>query len=578
MESENEQIQFLRGVAKDVQEAAQFENHHLVIRYKHRCQYSGVSFYEYATALPLLRKSTKRNADEYEHQSGGHCRWLSAGEKSLQCDVYDERYRKLIGRGRWIDTEGPFTRLDYGDGSPKGYLDTSSPNIFEYIRQDFENRAVSITAAGELICKREYEYIQNFRDHLVFWPSMYETNSEVRDSNVQSEPFYKMIYGDVGSAALFALDGLSPLIDLAHPERDDIPRMFTLFETGKIDHNSVVRQLSKYFRMGDPKVDPYLQCTKGISTAATLYKKFANATVDVRFLQRKLYQSKWLLEATCDPANFGMMETPGGTPASLLPYKLDRACAFACIAMFESGLYDSDPKELGNVMAMSSGDSIYASVALLRDPSEDSDSHEIARVRGNIGRPGIAYLVPPRDPLITKVAISEWPNISRENFDGQIKDSFHSTSLHLSFTGAQSRVNLEFSGAQDDDVYMLETLISLFDKGRWIADLDPLRTSSSERLRIIRPCGDKHRHHSTANPRQQMTSIENWLQLIDAPDSRYAIVQAHGNWEARLAASSVSVALGLHTLVLPREVCWECFEGTVASVCHDRRQQNIVIA
>ncbi len=229
-------------------------------------------------------------------------------------------------------------------------------------------------------------------------------------------------------------------------------------------------------------------------------------------------------------------------------------------------------------MAMSSGDSIYTSAALLCDPSQDSYSHAIARVRGNIGRPGIVYLVPPRDPLITKVAISEWPNINRENFDGQIKDSFHSTSLHLSFTGAQSRVNLEFSGAQDDDVYMLETLISVHDKGRWIADLNPLKTFTSDQLCIIAPCDHKHLHHNTAHPRQRMTSIENWLELIDGPESRYAIVQAHRNWEARLAAASISVVLGLHTLVLPRDVCWECFECTVAEVCHDQRQQSIVIS
>ena len=330
--------------------------------------------------------------------------------------------------------------------------------------------------------------------------------------------------------------------------------------------------------MGNPKADPYLQCAKGISTAATLYKSFATATVDVRVLQRSLHGSRWLRQATCNPRNFEEMAAPGETPASLLPYKLDRASAFACIAMFDSGLYDSDPDELDNVMAMSSGDSIYASVALLCDPSEDPRSHNIARIRGNIGRPGIAYLVPPRAPLITKVAISEWPNISRENFDGQIKDSFLGTSLHLSFTGAQSRVNLEFSGARDDDVYMLETLISVFDNGRWIADLDPLKTYSSSQLCVIPPCNNKHLNYNTANLCQRMTSIENWLELIDAPEMRYAIVQAQGNWEARLAAASISVALGFRTLILPRQVCWACFEGTIANVCSDRHEQNIVVS
>ena len=566
MESEDEQIQFLREVARDVQATAGLANHHLIIRYKHRSQHSSKSFHEYATALPLLRNSTKRDAYECGYQSRGHHRWLYAGEKSPQYNLYDE------GFGKQLEAKGFAENAYVGE-----YCD---PGIIEYVQQDFRNRAEIITAAGELVCKRDHEYIQDIlREPMgIFWPSMCEINTDPRKLDVRVEPFYKMAYGDLDSAALFVLNGRSPLIDLARPAGEDTTRIFTLFEESKIDHNAVVAQLLKYFQMGNPKADPYLQCAKGISTAAMLYKNFANATVDVRVLQCSLHGTRWLRKVTCSPANFDIMVAPGETPASLLPYNLDRASAFACIAMFDSGLYDSDPDDLGNVMAMSSGDSIYASVALLCDPSENSHSHDIARVRGNIGRPGIAYLVPPRAPLIRKVAISEWPNISRENFDGQIKDSFRDTSLHLSFTGAQSRANLEFSGAQDDDVYMLETLISVFDRGKWIADLDPLETFASNQLWIIPSCENRHVHHNTANPCQRMTSIENWLELIDAPESRYAIVQAHGNWEARLAAASISVALGFHTLVLPGQVCWACFECTVADVCRDQRQQNIVIS
>lgn len=62
MGSEDEQIQLLREVARDVQANAGFENHHLIIRYKHRYQDSSNFFSEYATALPLLRNSIKRDA------------------------------------------------------------------------------------------------------------------------------------------------------------------------------------------------------------------------------------------------------------------------------------------------------------------------------------------------------------------------------------------------------------------------------------------------------------------------------------------------------------------------------------
>ena len=577
IKSEDEQIQFLREVAREVQAAAGFENHHFVIRYKHRYQHLSRSFYEYATALPLLRRSWKRDAHECEYQSQGHCRWLYAGDKVPQYDLLDRRYHDRVA------TRG--TIVEFWKNAEKSYVnELRTPGVVEYVQQDFESRGKTISAAGEFVYKREHEYIQDTTARAVgiFWPSLYERNTNLRSSDVSREPFYMMTYGDIDSAALFVLEGRSALIDLVRPAPDDTPRMFTLFEESNLNHHMVVQQLLKYFQRGNPRVDPYLQCAKGISTAAALYKDFTNATVDVRVLQLCLYESRWLRSATCRPSNLGMKDAPGEPPVSLLPYKLDRADAFACIAMFESGIYEIDPNDLGTVMAMSSGDSIYASVAVLGDPSEASYSHAITRVRGNIGRPGLAYLVPPRDPLITKVAISEWPNISRENFDGQIKDSFDSTSLHLSFTGAQSRVNLEFSGAQDDEVYMLETLISVFDKGRWIADLDPLKTFSSSHLCIIPPCDAKHVQHNTAKPCQRMTNIENWLELIDAPESRYAIVQAHENWEARLAAASISVATsaqtGVLTLILPRDVCWDCFENTAANRCKDTRQRNIIIS
>lgn len=136
--------------------------------------------------------------------------------------------------------------------------------------------------------------------------------------------------------------------------------------------------------------------------------------------------------------------------------------------------------------------------------------------------------------------------------------------------------------AIDDDVYMLETLISVFDKGRWIADLDPLETFTSNGLCIIAPCDHKNLHHNTANPRQRMTSIENWLELIGGPESRYAIVQAHRNWEARLAAASISVALGLHTLVLPllqglEDLDDDCTQSNTLDHCFDLLEHELIV-
>ena len=64
-------------------------------------------------------------------------------------------------------------------------------------------------------------------------------------------------------------------------------------------------------------------------------------------------------------------------------------------------------------------------------------SGDIRRVLGNIGKPGMAFLIPPVDPMIREVKMADWSRIDRDEFDGDMRDCFESTSLHLSFTGAK---------------------------------------------------------------------------------------------------------------------------------------------
>ena len=102
---------------------------------------------------------------------------------------------------------------------------------------------------------------------------------------------------------------------------------------------------------------------------------------------------------------------------------------------------------------------------MLLDPQEAAYSGDIRRVLGNISRAGIAFLVPPIDPMIREVKLSVWPCIGRDGFDREMRDCFESTSLHLSFTGADTPVNVGFSGGENVNAYMLETLISVRDGG-----------------------------------------------------------------------------------------------------------------
>ena len=73
---------------------------------------------------------------------------------------------------------------------------------------------------------------------------------------------------------------------------------------------------------------------------------------------------------------------------------------------------------------MSSGDSTYVSAALLTDPYDKIPPGDIRGFMGNVGRPGVTFLIPPKDPLIKKVSIDEWALIEHDAFDGCLSDHF----------------------------------------------------------------------------------------------------------------------------------------------------------
>lgn len=181
--------------------------------------------------------------------------------------------------------------------------------------------------------------------------------------------------------------------------------------------------------------------------------------------------------------------------------------------MFESGLYDVNPDSLSNVMAVSSGDSIFVAAPLLCDPSEKPLEQEIRRVLGNIGRPGIVLLVPPEAPRIKAPVKKDWKLINLDEYDGGEQDCFSNTSLHLSFTGASFPIDVGSFGGQDTEVYMLETLVSVHEKGRWAADLDVLKAMENKRsLQRYTGCvKGKHVKQAKRNTPFALTSIQSWL-------------------------------------------------------------------
>lgn len=236
------------------------------------------------------------------------------------------------------------------------------------------------------------------------------------------------------------------------------------------DSNNLFLYLEGLFTSGS--LDFHAASFKVLATAMEIYKLLPNATIALNVTSQPLHQMRW--RAKDDGTNFmdpGSFSTfPDASPL----LKLSRAQTFACIATFESGVLDIDPAGLGTVMAMSVENSIYIAGALLCDPCERSYAHEIRRVVGNIGRPGINMLIPPSNPKVQGINEESWNRVDHAAFDGELLNCFNGISLHLSFSEYIMPIDVRSHGGRDAEMYFVEALVSVHDRGEWIADLDVL--------------------------------------------------------------------------------------------------------
>lgn len=127
-----------------------------------------------------------------------------------------------------------------------------------------------------------------------------------------------------------------------------------------------------------------IQALRACAIMADLYDGMPGASISTSVLNQSLYLAKWI------PQTQGL-EAVSLSPSTTLSLRE----AFSCIVMFESGTCNLDPSSLGEVFAMSSGNSLYIAEPLLCDPYEQPLPGKVRRVVGNIGRPGITFLISP---------------------------------------------------------------------------------------------------------------------------------------------------------------------------------------
>lgn len=376
-------------------------------------------------------------------------------------------------------------------------------------------------------------------------------NDDVRGWEDQQYYFMNLIAGDSTTAALYGIrERPYGIRDTELPTTEfSIQDVSWTFAANMVDSLALV----KYFYedggcFRDKESKKLRKSLQALATAAEVYKLLPNATLslDITSQSQSLHECRWLPTSSLDAST------------SITPLTLDRPRTFACIASFESGSLQASPEGLGQVMALSTRNSIYVAAALLCDPAENPNDHEIRRVEGNFGRAGIAMLIPPTEPMMREPDNDTWQLVNHADFDGRLENCFESTSLHLSFTEFELPIDIGPRGGRDHEACLIESVVSVHDRGKWVADLDILGALKSRKLRKV-PFNPKC-HHSgkgKVSPKFSLTSLDSWDEFLDRPTNA-GIVRSHQNWLGRLAATALSVQKGYTTIILPDEICWGC--------------------
>jgi hypothetical protein len=325
-----------------------------------------------------------------------------------------------------------------------------------------------------------------------------------------------------------------------------------------------------------PEHQVFFDSLKAVRKLSDLYREWPEATVSIEITRRSIGLALWNFP------ELGRYEADTSTQSLAVKHRAEK---FACIAMMETGDHDLHYSDLESVVALASGNSIYVAESLLQDPSIHDRSRDpefvgIRRILGNLDRPGVVMLVPPKSSLIREPDLKSWKLVQQADFDGILSDSFKQTSLHLSFTDFEVPIAIK-SGAVDAEVVLLEALVSVHDGRQWVADFHDraIRRETFLEPFIVTGCsttceGPPNKELGQAlfqDLGRKLKSINNWDELLCSQDNllrdEIGVVQTHNNWTSRLAASVICNRKRIPSTVLPSQpTCAECNKKIVDSI------------
>jgi hypothetical protein len=313
-----------------------------------------------------------------------------------------------------------------------------------------------------------------------------------------------------------------------------------------------------------PPPRQWIRSLELVSVATEIYKGLPGATISLRVLEYPLQDAFWTaldsistLEMPRSHHTRGLLRGAG----ELLKV-MGREETLSCIALMETGVSNIQAESLREVMAMSSSNSIFVSASLLSDPHDVVSANKVHHITGNVGYAGLNLMVSPAGELFIRRPLNEVQSLpNRSMFNTKRENNFTGSSLHLSFTGQRFPLVTTDIDTIDQGIFYLQSVVSLWDKGKHIADLNMLGIEREQviRIRLDCPC---------ASPRLQpededVRSLDSWQDML-LPPRRTAVMRAHGNWSARLAA--VALLLQQHKgycfgVLSSETLCWRCLKS-----------------
>lgn len=257
---------------------------------------------------------------------------------------------------------------------------------------------------------------------------------------------FEFVGGDIDGVSLFSLKGYAESARQFGDSQVRVGNLLEAFSSRAISARRLSEHLENLSTSDDGNV---MKSCLALAHAARVYDCLPGAIISPKVFSspKPISDLVWASELPVTEDNLQHKDK-----------ELMRTRVFSCIAYFESGVKEVPPDHMQNVMAIASGDSLYVAPQLLCDPAANVKPYEIHRVVGNIGRAGLAFLIPPRSPIVRELNSESWTVVNHEPFNGKLEDYFRSTTLHLGFSGYEFPMTFGGHGGRSVEAFLSKRL------------------------------------------------------------------------------------------------------------------------